>query len=79
MCDTITSHTDMYGIVCMLLYSSRSASENILTIIEKTESVYVQKFQRLINGTLSSGEFSKSLANEREAVGAYFASGFIDQ
>ena len=58
---------------------SRSASDNIRTIIEKTESVYVQKFQRLINGTLFSGEFSKSLTSEREAVGAYFASGFIDQ
>ena len=55
---------------------SRSASDNIRTIIEKTESVYVQKFQRLINGTLCSGKFSKSLANEQEAVGAYFASGF---
>ena len=58
---------------------SRSASDNIRTIIEKTESVYVQKFQRLINGTLFSGEFSMSLTSEREAVGAYFASGFIDQ
>ena len=36
------------------------------------ESVYVQKFQRLINNTLSSGEFSKYLANEQEAVGIYF-------
>ena len=59
--------------------SSRFASDNIRTIIEKTESVYVQKFQRLINGTLFSGEFSKSLVNKQEAVGAYFASGFIDQ
>ena len=42
-------------------------------------SVYIQKFQRLINSTLSSGEFSKSLANKQEAVGAYFASRFIDQ
>ena len=61
------------------LQISRSASDNIRTIIEKTESVYVQKFQRLINGTLCSGKFSKSLANEQEAVGAYFASGVIDQ
>ena len=38
---------------------SRSASDNIRTIIEKRESVYVQKFQHLINGTLSSGEFCK--------------------
>ena len=52
------------------------SSDNIRTI---TESVYVQKFQRLISGALSSGEFSKSLANRREAVGTYFASGFIDQ
>ena len=58
------------------VHHSRSASDNIRTIIEKTESVYVQKFQR---GTLCSGKFSKSLANEQEAVGAYFASGFIDQ
>ena len=58
---------------------SRSASDNIRTIIEKTESVYVQKFQRLINSTLCSGKFSKSLANEQEAVGAYFTSGFIEQ
>ena len=60
-------------------FASRSASDNIRTIIEETESVYVQKFQRSINGTLFSGEFSKSLTSEREAVGAYFASGFIDQ
>ena len=39
----------------------------------------VQKFQGLINGMWSSGEFSKSLASEEEALGAYFASGFIDQ
>ena len=44
----------------------------------KTESVYVQKFQRLINGTLSSGEFSKSFAKKMEDVGAHSASGFID-
>ena len=55
------------------------ASDNIQTIIEKMESVYVQKFQHLINGTLFSGEFSKSLTSEREAVGAYFARSFIDQ
>ena len=60
-------------------HGSRSASDNIRTIIEKTESVYVQKFQRVINGTLFSGEFSKSLTSEQEAVGAYFASGSIDQ
>ena len=37
--------------------SSRSASDNIRTIIEKkTGSVYVQKFHRLINGTSSSGK-----------------------
>ena len=59
--------------------NSRSASDNIRTIIEKTESVYVQKFQRLINGTLFSGVFSRSLTSERKAVGAYFASGCIDQ
>ena len=64
---------------CLQKQNSRSASDNIRTIIEKTESVYVQKFQRLINGTLFSGEFSKSLTSERKAVGAYFASGFIDQ
>ena len=62
-----------------LYTSSRSASDNIWTIIEKTESVYVQKFQHLIKGTLCSGKFSKSLTNEQEAVGTYFASGFIDQ
>ena len=58
---------------------SRSASDNIRTIIEKTESVYVQKFQCSISGTLSSGKFPKTLANKREALRAYFASGFIDQ
>ena len=58
---------------------SRSASDKIRTIIEKTESVYVQKFQHLINGTLFSGEFSKSLTSKQVAVGTYFASGFIDQ
>ena len=61
------------------VYHSCSASDNIRTIIEKTESVYIQKFQCSINGTLSSGEFSKSLTSERDAVGAYFASGFIDK
>ena len=39
----------------------------------------MQKFQRLINGTLSSGEFSKSLAKKMEDLGAHSASGFIDQ
>ena len=39
----------------------------------------MQKFQRLINGTLSSGEFSKSFAKKMEGVGAHSASGFIDQ
>ena len=58
---------------------SRSASDNIRTINEKTESVYVQKFHRLINGTLSSGKFLESPANKREAVCAYLASGFLDQ
>ena len=43
----------------------------------KKRKVYTYK--HLINGILSSGEFSKSLANKQEAVGAYFASGFIDQ
>ena len=56
------------------LSNSGSTSDNIRTIIEKTESVYVQKFQRLINGTLCSGKYSKSLANKQEAVGTYFAS-----
>ena len=32
-----------------------------------------------LKGTLPSGEFSKSLANKQEAVGAYFASSFIEQ
>ena len=45
----------------------------------KTESVYMQKFQRLINGTLSSGEFSKSLAKKMEDVGAHSASSFVGQ
>ena len=39
----------------------------------------MQKFQRLINGTLSSGEFSRTPTNKGEAVGAHSASGFIDQ
>ena len=58
---------------------SRSASDKYMGIIEKTGSQNASTFQRLINGTLFSGEFSKSLTSEREAVGAYFASGFIDQ
>ena len=54
-----------YGLLLSLI-ASRSASDNIRTIIEKTESVYVQKFQRLINGTLFSGEFQSLLpANEK--------------
>ena len=59
--------------------NSRSASDNIRTIVERTESVPIQKFQHSINDTLPSGEFSKSLAKERETVGTHFASGFIDQ
>ena len=59
--------------------SSCSASDNIRTIIEKTGSVYVQKFQCSINGTSSSGKFLESLANKREAVCAYLASSFLDQ
>ena len=59
--------------------NSRSASNNIRTIIERTESVHIQKFQYSINDTLPSGEFSMSLAKERETIGTYFASGFIDQ
>ena len=50
-----------------------------VTMYRQMESVYVQKFQRLINGTLSSGEFSKSFAKKMEDVGAHSASGFIDQ
>ena len=46
--------------------NSRSASDNIRTIIEKTESVYVQKFHRLIKGTSSSGKFLESLSNEKQ-------------
>ena len=38
-----------------------------------------KKFQGLINSMWSSGEFSISLANEQEALGAYFASSFLDQ
>ena len=52
---------------------SCSASDNIRTIIERTESVYVQKFQCSINGTSSSGKFLESLANKRETVCTYLA------
>ena len=45
----------------------------------KTQSVYIQKFQHLIDGTLSSGDFLKSLAIKRQALGTYFVSSFIDQ
>ena len=64
--------------VCKLQLS-RSASDKYTGIIEKTGSQNASAFQRLINGTLFSGEFSKSLTSEQEAVGAYFASGCIDQ
>ena len=66
------------GMLHVIGTHSHSTSDIMRTITEKTESVYIQKFQRKINGTLSSSEFSKSLANEREAVGSYFASGFIE-
>ena len=59
--------------------NSRSASDKYTGIVEKTGSQNASAFQRLINGTLFSGEFSKSLTSEQEAVGAYFASGCIDQ
>ena len=64
---------------CGYLRNSRSASDKYTGIIEKTGSQNASAFHRSINGTLFSGEFSKSLTSEREAVGAYFASGFIDQ
>ena len=48
-------------------------------LLKKNEKCNVQKFQCLINGTLSSGKFLKFLANKQEAVGTYFASGFVDQ
>ena len=54
---------------------SRSASDNIRTITEKMESVYVQK----LTAPCVPISFQKSLANEQEAVGAYFASAFIDK
>ena len=60
-------------------FHSRSASDKYTGIIEKTGSQNASAFQRSINGTLFSGEFSKSLTSEQEAVGAYFASGCIDQ
>ena len=63
----------------MVFLFSRSASDKYTGIIEKTGSQNASAFQRLINGTLFSGEFSKSLTSEQEAVGAYFASGCIDQ
>ena len=66
-------------ILTTLTQSSRSASDKYTGIIEKTGSQNASAFHRSINGTLFSGEFSKSLTSEREAVGAYFASGFIDQ
>ena len=50
-----------------------------MTIYGQLLSVYVQKFQRLINGALSSGEFSKSLAKMMEDVGAHSSISFIDQ
>ena len=40
---------------------------------------YCKKYQHLINSTLSSVKFPKSLANKLEATCVYFASGFIDQ
>ena len=58
---------------------SHSASDKYMGIIEKTGSQNASAFQRSINGTLFSGEFSKSLTSKQEAVGAYFASGCIDQ
>ena len=70
----------VFGTKCMgNNYLSCSASDNIWTIIDKTESVYLQKFQCSISSTLSSGEFPKFLANKREAACSYFASGFLDQ
>ena len=52
---------------------------SIRGLLKKTGSQNAGAFQRSINGTLFSGEFSKSLTSEQEAVGAYFASGCIDQ
>ena len=62
-----------------LLQCSRSASDKYMGITEKTGSQNEGVFQSSINGILSSGELSKSLANKQEAVGAYLASGFLDQ
>ena len=56
------------------LKKGHSVVPPVTTIIEETESVYVQKFHCLING-----EFLESLANKREATCTYLASGFLDQ
>ena len=58
---------------------SRSASDKYTGIIEKTGSQNEGAFQCSINGTSSSGELLESLANKREAVCAYLASGFLGQ
>ena len=56
---------------------SRTADGSIRTIIEETESVYVRKFQRLINGTIASGVFARPSTTKSAAGRAWFASGFI--
>ena len=55
---------------------SRSTSDKYTG---KTGSQNEGAFQCSIKGILSSGEFSKSLANKQEAVGTYLARVFLDQ
>ena len=49
---------------------SRSANDSIGTIIEKTENVYVVKFQHLISGTMASGKIAKSVSKKGAAASA---------
>ena len=85
-CNVIGGWEILFGKQSMLMKPKESAKRHQtiswvilpVTMYGQMESVYVQKFQRLINGTLSSGEFSKSFAKKMEDVGAHSASGFID-
>ena len=68
----------MSKLPCLTLYKYhgiallKCQSENIQAIILKNGKCICTKFQRFSNDILSSGEFSKSLANKQEAVGTYF-------
>ena len=74
-----TRLTSLFYLRLWAFVISHSTSDKYTGNYWKTGSKNAGAFQRVINGTLSSGEFSRSLAKKMENIGAHSASGFIDQ